>query len=345
MITKSGTKARLVARLTVLCLLAVLGPTLGCSCKQERQPETAVQAKTPVTLGIGMVPLASLAIIADAEGFFAREGVAVSVRKYASGKMALDAMLSGELQAVTAAVTPVVFNSFERRDFAVVASIGSSNNDTRIVARKDRGIGGPRDLRGKRIATQQVSAVHFFLHMFLLKQGLSEKDVTICNLAPEGFPQALARGEVDACSMREPLISRTTALLGANAVIFEEPELQVEYYNLLVCDRFLAGQPETVRRLLRALLAAETFAKHHPQRAVAIVARAFTMREPTLKRIWPCLDLRVRLCQSLVLAMEDQARWAMDGHLVEATAMPNYLQFIHLDAMLSVKPSAVSIIR
>ncbi|MFA6560349.1 MAG: NrtA/SsuA/CpmA family ABC transporter substrate-binding protein [Verrucomicrobiia bacterium] len=332
-----------MAGLAALCGFMALAVVMSFSCKPELPPATKKVA--PVTLGIGMVPLASLAVIADAEGFFAREGVDVSVRKYASGKLALDAMLAGELQAATAAVTPIVFSSFKRRDFSVVAGIGSSDNDTWIVARRDHGIAKPQDLKGKRIATQEASAVQFFLHMFLLKQGLSEKDVTICSMAPADFPQALARGEVDACSMREPLISQAAALLGANAVTFEEPGLYVECYNLLMCGRSLEERPETVRRLLRALVAAETFAKGHPQQAMAIVARAFAVSELTLSRLWPRLDLRVRLNQSLLVALEDQARWAMDGHLVEGATMPNYLQFIHLDAMLSVKPSAVSVIR
>jgi NitT/TauT family transport system substrate-binding protein len=78
---------------------------------------------------------------------------------------------------------------------------------------------------------------------------------------------------------------------------------------------------------------------------MATVARAFAMDEVAVQRLWPCLNLRVRLDQTLLLALEDQARWAMEGHLVEFTAMPNYLQFLRLDAMLSVKPSAASIIR
>lgn len=326
-----------------MCIVTVLGGAILCSCKPEPPPATKKVA--PVTLGIGMVPMTSLAIIANSEGLFARESVVVSVWQYASGKSALDDMLSGELQAVTAAVTPVVFSSFKRRDFAVVASIGSSNNDTMIVARRDRGIVKPSDLKGRRIATQEASAVHFFLHMFLLKQGLSEKDVTISNLMPADFPKALARGDVDACSLREPLISQALALLGNNAVAFEEPELHVEYYNLLVSNRLLDENPETVRRLLRALVAAETFAKRNPQRAIAMVARAFAIDELALKRLWPWLDLRVRLSQSLLVAMEDQARWAMEGRFVESAMMPNYLQFVRLDAMLSVKPLAVSVIR
>ena len=231
---------------------AALASAFLCSCQPEPSAPPPKELMTPVTLGVGMAPLASLAILADAEGLFAREGVTVSVRKFASGKLALDALLADEVQIATAAVTPVVFSSFKRRDFSIVAGIGTSGNDTRIIGRKDRGVAKPQNLRGRRIATQEASAVHFFLHMFLLKHGLTEKDVMIRGMVPDLFPQALARGEVDACAMREPLISRTLALLGDKAVVFEEPELYVEHYNLLVRNRSLDTRPEMVHRLLRA---------------------------------------------------------------------------------------------
>lgn len=324
---------------------AALAAALLCSCQPEPSAPPPKELMTPVTMGVGMAPLASLAILADSERLFAREGVTVSVRKFASGKLALDALMAGEVQVATAAVTPVVFSSFKRRDFSIVAGIGSSGSDTRLIGRKDRGVVRPQDLRGRRIATQEASAVHFFLHMFLLKHGLTEKDVIIRGMEPDRFPQALARGEVDACAMREPLISRTLVLLGGQAMVFENPGLYVEHYNLLVCNRSLDARPEMVRRLLRALLAAETLAKNQPRRAVATVARTFAIGEPAMQQLWPCLNLRVRLDQTLLLALEDQARWAMEGHLVEFTAMPNYLQFVRLNAMLSVKPSAVSVIR
>jgi len=50
------------------------------------------------------------------------------------------------------------------------------------------------------------------------------------------------------------------------------------------------------------------------------------------------------LDQSLVLALEDEARWAIKNKLTSKTKVPNYLNHIHLDALKSVAPSAVTII-
>jgi hypothetical protein len=75
------------------------------------------------------------------------------------------------------------------------------------------------------------------------------------------------------------------------------------------------------------------------------VAKTIAMPEATLRRIWPRLDLRVRLSQSLLASLEDQARWAIGARLVEGTMMPNFLRFIYIDAILAEKPSALTIIR
>lgn len=338
--TNRTMKAKTVAKLAVLDVLLVLGPGLGCSCKPEPPPKAP-----PVTMAVGMLPLTSLAILAEHEELFSRAGVAVNVKKCATGVIAMDSLLVGEAQVAVAGDTPVVFSSFTRQDFRIVTGVASWDNDVTIVARKDRGIARPADLKGKRIATQRTSVAQFFLHMFLLKHGLSEKDVTICSMPQAGFPQALARGEADAASVREPFASQAVALLGTNAVTFEEPGLYVEYYSLVASERFLKEQPETARGIVRALLAAEAFAKSQPERARSIVARTIAMPEPTLRRLWPRLDLRVRLSQSLLVALEDQARWAVGEHVAEGTAMPNFLHLIHLDTMLAEKPSAVGIIR
>jgi NitT/TauT family transport system substrate-binding protein len=46
-----------------------------------------------------------------------------------------------------------------------------------------------------------------------------------------------------------------------------------------------------------------------------------------------------------LIAFEDQARWRIDNNLTDATRVPNYLDYIYLDALEKVKPEAIGIIR
>ena len=324
----------------VLIAACVCGALASAGC-QRNSPPPQQQA---VTIGTGFEPLAGLLFVAEARGFFAAEGITPTLRKYASGKLALDAMLNGEVEAACAAETPVVFESLQRQDFSILVSIGTSSNDVRIVARRDRGISQPAELRGKRIATQRNSALHFFLHLFLLKHGLTEQEVTILFQAPASLPEALAKGNADAVAVREPLLSEAVLLLGSQAIVFEAAGLYVKSYPLIVPKSLLERKPGLARALLRALVRAEDFAATSPDQARTIVAQAAGIADTTVASEWRYLDLRVTLSQSLLLGLEDEARWAITQRQASQAALPNYLQFIDATAIAAVKPQAVTVV-
>jgi hypothetical protein len=60
---------------------------------------------------------------------------------------------------------------------------------------------------------------------------------------------------------------------------------------------------------------------------------------------WSKTDLSLTLDQSLVLAMEDEARWMIENNLTADKQVPNFLDFIHEEALEAIKPQAVNIIR
>lgn len=299
----------------------------------------------PVRLGISSQPLVSLAIIADRQGFLAREGVQATVRHYPSGKHAMEALLAGEVDIATVAETPVVFSSFKRDDYSIFATIGSFSNEQRIVANRKSGITSPADLRGKRVATQQGSAVHFFLHLFLLKQKLSEKDVVLSYLKADELPKALARREIDAFSMREPFVSEARRLLGKDAVVFDSPGLYVMSFHMVAMKAYIKAHPELIARTVRSLIRAEELYRADYGRAVKTVAEELKIPERELSVHLGEMDLRVSLDQSVLMGLEDEARWALNMNLVPGRKMPNYLRYLYLDALQQVRPASITVIR
>ena len=299
----------------------------------------------PITIGVEQSPLLALVMIAEDQGFFSKHGVDVMAKYYASGKLALNGMFSGGVELATPAGTPIIFSSFERSDFSIVATIGSSDNDPKIVARKDRDIQKPGDLRGKRIATQKASAVHFFLHSFLIKNGLSEKDIKLSFKHPDELVPALAKGEIDAFSMREPYVSRAKILLRENIILFEEPGLHLKTYNLVAFNTFIKDRLQAVKSILQALIKSEEFAKKYPKHAQRIVSNKTGLKESEIASVWPDLRFEVSLEQSLLASLENEARWVIRNKLTDRKKVPNYLNFIYLDALQAVKPKRVTIIK
>jgi NitT/TauT family transport system substrate-binding protein len=255
--------------------------------------------------------MSALVVIAETEGFLRKEGLDVTIKEYASGRLALQGMLRGQAEFATAADSPIVVSSFERDDFKILATIASSDNDPKIVARRDRGIAKPTDLAGKRIGTQKGSAVHFFLYHFLLKHGLRGARTTVVFLEPTELPSALAHGEIDALSMREPVVKNRSSV---------------------------------VNKILRSLIQAEEYTKRHPEQARRKVANRLKILEPVLSREWDGLWLQVSLEQSLLLNLEDQARWAVSEGLVKEKKMPNFLNIILPDPLYTIRPEAVRLI-
>jgi NitT/TauT family transport system substrate-binding protein len=299
----------------------------------------------PITIGVEQGPLLALMMITEDQGFFPKQGVDVKVKYYTTGKLALNGMFAGEVALATPTETAFVFRSFERMDFSIVATVGSSDNDQVIIARKDRGIRIPQDLRGKRISASRTAAGHFFLHCFLIKNGLSEKDIKLSFKHPDELIPALSNGEIDAFSAMTVFSKKAKTLLGDNVVIFEEPGLYLKTYNLVAFNTFIKDRPQAVKSVLQALIKSEEFAKKYPEHAQRIASTKTEIKASEIAGLWPDLRLEVSLEQFLLVSLENEARWAIRNKLADRKKIPNYLNFIYLDALEAVKPKGVTLIR
>ena len=61
-------------------------------------------------------------------------------------------------------------------------------------------------------------------------------------------------------------------------------------------------------------------------------------------RVWKEHLFSLSLDQSLITAMEDEARWMIKNKLTKEKDVPNFLNYIHVDALKAAKPEAVHII-
>lgn len=297
-------------------------------------------------IGLALQPTNALVIVALDRGYFAEQELMIAVTDYPSGKIALKTgLFAGKADLVTASDVPIALSGFQRHDFKIIATVYAVNNQNRVIARKDRGIVRPDDLRGKRIATQSASAVHFFLSQFLAGHGIAESDVQLSFLAAERLPGALAYGAIDGFAMREPYIGRARAFLGDNAVIFDAPGLYDQTDQIVVSDALVDKRPSTVVKILRALVRAEEYVKANPAQAQKTIAERLHVLPARIAANWPRRPPRVSLEQSLLSRLEVQARWAIQSKLVKGSALPNYLDVIHLQSLVAVRPRVVTVVR
>lgn len=296
-----------------------------------------------VRVSLTRTTLASLVLLAREKGYFADEGLDVVLSIHPLGKDAADSLFSGSADFAVVPEIPLALAAFRRDDFSILAAVGRSDNDIKILGRKDLGIRSLGDLRGKRIGITEGTAIHFFFSLFLLKHDLKEKEFRMVFLKPGDFLAALRKGDIDAFVMREPYIVEAQRQLGDNAVVFGEPGLYRMTYVLTTMKGLVQHKPETIRRLSRALVRAEEFAVKHPERTRSAVCGSLGVSETDLSAIWHNLDLRVILDQCLLFCMEDEARWAVRKGIAGRTRLPNYLEYIKPDCLKEVKPSAVTV--
>jgi len=281
---------------------------------------------------------------AQENGYFVDEGVDVAIQHHASGKVALDAVLQGRAHLGTVADVPIMFAVMNNQPVSVVATIFTAEKDYGIVARKDKGIDTPASLRGKRIGVTLGTSGHFFLDVFLNRHNLSGSEVKIQAVEPGEMPTIWMRDDIDAVATWEPFLNTLLRSLGGNGTIFYGKDVYDPMFNLAGTRKYVVSHPETVKKVLRAVVRGGRFCKDSPDRAREIVAKAIKTDAVKLKALWPAYRFDVTLDQGLLLALEDETRWAIKNKLTGRIDMPNYLNHIYLDGLRDVAPSAMTVV-
>jgi NitT/TauT family transport system substrate-binding protein len=330
------------AMLGALVLAALLGGYVwriwALSAQPARPPEPITLAANTHYAGTGLV------FIAQVKGYFANEGLNVTLQPYTTGKDALDAALEGRAELATAADIPIMFAVMKEQPVSIVATIFTVEKDPGIIGRKDKGVLTLASLSGKRIGVTLGTSGHFVLDAFLIRQKLSTDDIMLRDLQPQALPEALLKGEVDAVATWEPYLGALRTQLGANGMIFYSEGIYELPFNIAGTRDYVVNHPETIKKLVRALVRAERFCKDEADAAHQIIASAINVSLEHMRDLWPTFQFNVTLDQSLLLTLEDETRWAIKNKLTSRTDIPNYLYHIYLDALHAVTPEAVTII-
>jgi NitT/TauT family transport system substrate-binding protein len=64
-----------------------------------------------------------------------------------------------------------------------------------------------------------------------------------------------------------------------------------------------------------------------------------------MEAVWSQNQYFLSLDQSLIVAMEDEARWMIRNGLTSGNEIPDFLNFIYEDGLKAVMPERVTIIR
>ena len=297
----------------------------------------------PLRIGIHSSEASTPFYVADEQGFFAQNGLNVTLRPYAIGGQAIAAAEAGEVEVALATEYPFVLAAFGNRTVSAIACIDKAQT-TSVIGRRDRGIATVADLRGKRVGVTRRTIGEFYLGRLLDLNGMSPGDVTVVDVPRPQTADAVVNGSVDAVVTLTRFVVPVTARLGGNATAFSAQSDQPTYV-LLVCDgSWLAAHPHEAERLLAALAAANEYICSNPAGAQSIAGRRANLSEETMASVWPNHHFALSLERSLLTAMNDEARGTIANNLTSATVPPNFREYIDTTALANVDPSAVTIL-
>lgn len=339
------THARRVRALAVAAALAILAAlALGFAGRLWPMGKPAVPVEK-LRIALPALPHASLLHIAAAKGYFAEEGLDASITITTHGKAALDLMAQGKVELAAAAEVPFVISVIKGEPLAIVATLVSVANATEIVARRDRAIASPSDLRGKKIGVTFGTGGDYSTWAFLIRHRLAPDSITLVDVAPGKMAGELLGGKVDAVSTWEPIKSDVQAALAGNALSFPEPDVYTGVFALIGRIETLKARASATEKLVRALLKAEAFNRAEPQQALKLLAGRLKLDLKALEPGWSDFTFGVDLNQSLLITLEDEARWAMARGYVDKGPTPNFLAHLYLDALLAAQPERVTVVR
>ena len=335
---QKGNRARQRGLFVITALLVASLSFISCE-----SDKTGIKEK--ITVGISKAFLSIPVYIAQKQGFFSDEGLDVTVKEYSSGKKATQALFAGKVAISTVADMPVVFESFKRQDFCIIATLPYSFPFVKIITRKDSGIKTGADLKGKKVGANRGTSSHFFLGVFLIHNRLSISDVEMINIKTVDLPAALKNNEVDAISVWQPYTQKAMQLLGDNAIELPSSEIYRTTFNFAVMKVFAKEHPEILQKFLRAIDKAAAFIRKDREKAQEIIAGSFNLDKNVVSAAWDDFVFGISLDQSLLVAWDDIARWAIKNRLVSKKKFPNYLNYICLDPLEAVKPKSITLIR
>jgi sulfonate transport system substrate-binding protein len=255
-------------------------------------------------LRIGYQKYGSLNVV-KAQGAFDREltqrGIKIQWTQFPAGPQLLEGMNVGSIDIGHSGEAPPIFAQAAGTPFVYLGSQPPYPVGEAILVPKDSPIKTVADLKGKRIALNKGSNVHFLLLKALEKAGLKYQDVQTAFLPPSDARAAFDGGNVDAWAIWDPFL--TVAQAATEARVLTDGEGVVANREFFFATRQLAdAHPEIIQALTDAVDRAATWTKEKPAEVAAYLARDIGVDAKLLEVITRRQPLGFRPIDAAVLA-------------------------------------------
>ena len=191
-------------------------------------------------------------------------GYKVSWTEFPSGPPLLEALNVGAVDFGVAGETPPIFAQAAGAPLVYLAYDPPAPQGEAILIPKDSPLKSVADLRGKKVALNKGSNVHYLLVKALENAGLKYTDIQTVFLAPSDALAAFSRGSVDAWVIWDPYEAAAEASTGAR-ILTDGTGLVANHQFYFTSKNFLANDAKAVDVVLEALNEADQWTKDNIQ--------------------------------------------------------------------------------
>lgn len=237
-------------------------------------------AEQPLRIGYVLAMANAPVIIAEQQGYYRDEGLAVDVKALGDGPVIQQALAAHELD-VAYVGTPPVYQWYARGLKSVILA-KVNYGQAAVLAGSQSSINSLAELKGHKLAgVKKGSGMDVLLRGYVLQENAKlnpDSDVEIVDMPPGNMNAALDRGIVDAAFSWEPFVSQAL-LRGSARLLLDVNQALPNYpwYVVIGLPETLRDRPDDVVKVLRAHRKAIAFLNEHPAEANKIIAQAFKL--------------------------------------------------------------------
>jgi len=226
------------------------------------------------TLRIGYQKYGTLTVLkarGDLEKRLAPLGIDVKWTEFPAGPQLLEGLNVGAIDFGTVGEAPPIFAQAAGADLVYVANQPPAPSAEAIVVLKDSPLKSVADLKGKRVALNKGSNVHYLLLKALEKAGVKYGEVQAVFLPPVDARAAFERGAVDAWVIWDPFLAAAEKQLGAKALTDGKgPVANHQFY--LAARPYADKRPQVIQAIVEELAKLDRWAQGNAKEVAKLLA-------------------------------------------------------------------------
>ncbi|WP_394650725.1 sulfonate ABC transporter substrate-binding protein [uncultured Acinetobacter sp.] len=238
----------------------------GCA-KEQKQALT--------TLNIGFQKYGLLPIVkqrGDLDQALKAQGIQVKWVEFPAGPQLLEGLNVGSVVFGESGEAPPIFAQAASPNLVYVANQPAAPNAEALIVQKNSPIQSIQDLKGKRVALNKGSNVHYLLLKLLEKNQLTLQDIQVVYLPPADARAAFEKGAVDAWVIWDPFFAAAEQQIGAR--VLATGQNLVSNHQFYLADRKFAEQhPEVLKTVVQQLNQTTEWVKTHQDDAAHLLEK------------------------------------------------------------------------